>query len=130
MDTIRFIKTNKIYYDRIMLLFLKFFSVHRHSLAEVFSQKNLDKIMYELQRYLQEGKSTSMSNLTAASDTSPQPRSVTLSSRVTKHVSSILLAGYQKVLLSPQLDDEDDVMQLFLSHVQSSLLKDWEDGIV
>lgn len=29
VDTIRFIKTNKIYYDRVMLLFLKFFSVNK-----------------------------------------------------------------------------------------------------
>jgi len=34
IDTIRFIKTNKVYYDRVILLFLKFASVNKDQLMD------------------------------------------------------------------------------------------------
>ena len=60
VDTIRFIKTNKLYYNRIILLFLKYFTVNRVRMQQAFTQKTeLEKILSELQQYLQEGKTSS-----------------------------------------------------------------------
>ena len=37
VDTIRFIKTNKLYYDRVMLLFIKFFTANQTRLRGAFN---------------------------------------------------------------------------------------------
>ena len=60
VDTIRFIKTNKLYYNRVILLFLKFYSVNRVRMQSAFTQKiDLERVLSELQQYLQDGKTSS-----------------------------------------------------------------------
>ena len=50
VDTIRFIKTNKVYYDRVILLFLKFYTSNKARMQKALTQHmSLDeKVIIEL----------------------------------------------------------------------------------
>jgi hypothetical protein len=61
VDTIRFIKTNKVYYDRVILLFLKFYTSNKARMQKALTQhmSSDEKVIIELQRYLLDGRSLS-----------------------------------------------------------------------
>lgn len=53
VDTIRFIKTNKLYYDRVLMLFFKFFTANKARLQSAFSDSHQSESMtQELLAYL------------------------------------------------------------------------------
>jgi hypothetical protein len=94
VDTIRFIKTNKLYYNRAILLFLKFYTVNGQRLHHAFTHKlDLERIIAELQQFLQDGRasSTTSSSTMAGSSVYHQSQPLSLAPRVSKHICAILI---------------------------------------
>ena len=116
VDTIRFIKTNKLYYNRAILLFLKYYTVNRLRMQDAFARESdRERVVAELQQFLQDGKASSnQSNSTMTGSSLCQQQPLSLAPRVAKHISSVLIACYKETLL-PAAAESELAMELFLA---------------